>query len=46
MSKVKLSKSEQKLLNELEAGEYASVLAASRKAELEAAARHTFKAYL
>lgn len=43
MSKVKLSKSEQELLNELESGKYVSTLTAARKAELEASATHTFK---
>jgi len=43
MSKRKLSKDEQGLLDAVEAGEFESVLTESRKKELEAAASLTFK---
>jgi predicted DNA binding CopG/RHH family protein len=43
MSKVKLSKEEQKLLDSVESGEYESTLTDSRRKELEAAATNTFK---
>ena len=43
MSKVKLSKEEQELLDSVESGEYESTLTDSRKKELETAAANTFK---
>jgi len=43
MSKQKLLKDEQELLNALEVDEYESVLTESRKKELQEAARLTFK---
>ena len=43
MSKAKLSKEEEALLNAVEAGEYESVLTESRKKELEAIAINTSK---
>lgn len=43
MSKVKLSKEEQELLDSVESGEYESTLTDSRRKELEAAAANTFK---
>jgi predicted DNA binding CopG/RHH family protein len=43
MSKAKLSKEEQELLDSVESGEYESTLTDSRRKELEAAAAHSFK---
>ncbi len=43
MSKKKLPKDEQELLEAVESGEFESVLTKSRKKELEAIAGHTFK---
>jgi len=43
MSKAKLSKEEQELLDSVESGEYESTLTDSRRKELEAAAANTFK---
>lgn len=43
MSKIKLPKDEQELLEALESGEFESVLTKSRKQELEAIASHTSK---
>ena len=43
MSKAKLSKEEQELLDSVESGEYESTLTDSRRRELEAAAANTFK---
>lgn len=43
MSKPKLSKEEEALLNAVEAGEFESVLTEDRKKELKAIARNTFK---
>jgi len=43
MSKSKLSREEQELLDTIEAGEYESVLTDTRKKELEAIADNTFK---
>ncbi len=43
MSKMKLPKDEQELLEALESGEFESVLTKSRKQELEAIASHTSK---
>jgi len=43
MSKQKLPKDEQELLDALEAGEYESVLTESRRKELQATANFTFK---
>lgn len=43
MNKAKLSKEEKSLLDTVEAGEFESVLTESRKKELEAIARNTFK---
>ena len=43
MSKIKLPKDEQELLDALESGEFESVLTKSRKRELETIARHTSK---
>ena len=43
MSKVKLSKEEQELLDSVESGEYKSTLTDTRKRELEAVATNTFK---
>lgn len=43
MTNPKLTQDEQALLDSLEAGQYASVLTAARKKELEAAAERTFR---
>lgn len=43
MSKSKLSKEEQELLDAVEAGEYESVLTEARRKELQAIAGNTFK---
>lgn len=43
MSKAKLSKEEQELLDSVESGEYESTLTDSRRKELEAAAANSFK---
>lgn len=43
MSKKKLSKEEQQLLDAIESGEFEPVLTESRKKELQAAASNTFK---
>lgn len=43
MSKYKLSKEEQELLDTVEAGEFKSVLTEDRRKELQAIAKNTFK---
>ncbi len=43
MSKPKLTKEEQELLDSVESGEYESTLTDGRKSELQAIAAHTFK---
>ena len=43
MSKIKLSKEEQELLDSVESGQIRSVLSNKRRKELQSAAEHTFK---